>query len=358
MSTVAWAGWVTLVMAVALTTTNPISLAILLVATVLVTIAAPKTERAGLGIRYMALLGIGLFALSVGVAIINTGSGDHTLFTLPRVAAPDQLGGLRLGGEVTAEALVGGAIRGAVIFAILLGFAVFSGAVSPHAALRLAPAVLFHAGLAVTIGLALLPATLTDIKRLREMQALRGRRAGVRELPALVVPAVMGGLDRAMRFAEAMEARGYAAPPAIPAGTRLAGLAAAPLLVAAAWVWFYYPEARWAGAAAGAAGAIALVFWGWDVARRRRTTRLTVEHEPRALFVAGRVSLALAAGVVIAALGGWAPAAYNPFAGLPVPEFSAAGAAPALAAAWPLPFLAFDEPRPQAEASISIPSFS
>ncbi len=356
MSTVAWAGWVALVMAVALTTTNPSSLAILLSATVLVAIAAPKTERAGLGIRYLALLGIGLFALSIGVAVINTGSGDHTLFTLPRLDAPEQIGGLSVGGAVTAEALVGGAIRGAVIFAVLLGFAVFSGAVSPHAALRLAPAVLFHSGLAVTIGLALLPATLTDIQRLREMQALRGRRGGVRELHALVVPAVMGGLDRAMRFAEAMEARGYAAPPAIPAGTRLAGLAAAPLLVAATWVWFYYPEARWAGAAAAAAGAIAIVFWGWDIARRHKTTRLTVEHEPPALFVAGRVSLALAAGVVVAALAGWAPAGYNPFAGLAVPEFSAAGAAPAFAAAWPLPFLAFSETRPRAEASSSVPS--
>lgn len=346
MSTVAWTGWVTLVMAVALTTTNPLYLAIVLLTVIIVAAISPKTEGSGLGIRFMLVLGLALFVLSIGVAVINTGSGEHVLLTLPRLDAPDKLGGLSLGGDITAEAVVGGAIRGTVILSILLGFAVFSATVSPHAVLRLAPAVLFHAGLVITIGLALLPSTLADLQRIREMQALRGRSAGVRELPAIVVPVVMGGLDRAMRFAEAMEARGYATPPPVPAATRLLGMASAPLLIAAAWIWFYYPEVRWIGVLAAVAGVAAVLLWGWDVARRRRTTRLNVEREPLLLFVAGRASFLLAAGVVLADLGGWLPTVYNPFAGLPAPEFGAVGALLAVAPAWPLMFLVSREGRP------------
>lgn len=354
MSTVAWAAWVALVMATALTTTNPYVLAILLASVVLVAVAAPRTERAGLGLRVMLALGLGLFVFSIGAAMLNTGFGERVLFTLPRASAPDWLGGLLLGGEVTAETLVAGAVRGAVVLAVLLGFAVFSGAVSAHAILRLAPAALFHAGLVVTIGLALLPATIADIRHIREMQALRGRPTGVRGLPALVAPAVMGGLDRAMRFAEAMEARGYAAPPAVPARTRLAGAVAAPLLVAAAWVWFYQPDVRWIGAAAALAGAGALLFWGWDCARRQRVTRLTVEREPLLPRLAARLSLAGAVALVIADLGGWLPGGYNPFAGFPAPPFSALAIAPAVAALWPLPFL-IAAPRPRVRSEPAVP---
>lgn len=357
MSTVAWAAWVALVTATALTATNPYVLGILLAAVALVAVAAPRTERAGLGLRVMLALGLGLFAFSIGAAMLNTGFGERTLFTLPRAGAPDWLGGLALGGDVTAEALTAGALRGAVVLAVLLGFAVFSGAVSAHAVLRLAPAALFHAGLVVAIGLALLPATVADLRRIREMRALRGHPTGVRGLPALVVPAVMGGLDRAMRFAEAMEARGYAAPSPLPARTRLAGLAAAPLFAAAAWIWFYFPEVRWIGGAAALAGAGALVLWGWDSARCRRVTRLAVEREPLPLRIAALLSLTGAFAVVAADLGGWAPGGYNPFAGFPAPEFSALAATPAIAVLWPLPFLAA-APRPRArrEAAVSIPA--
>ena len=345
MSTVAWTGWVTLVMAVALTTTNPLYLAIVLLTVVLVALVSPKNEGSGLGIRYMLVLGVALCALSIGVAVINTGSGEHVLFSLPQFDAPDKLGGLSLGGDVTGEAVVGGAIRGTVILSVLLGFAVFSAAVSPHAVLRLAPAVLFHAGLVITIGLALLPSTLADLRRIREMQALRGRSTGIRSLAAIAVPVVMAGLDRAMRFAEAMEARGYASPPRIPAAKRLLGMASAPLLIASAWIWFYYADLRWISVIVSLLGVAALVGWGWDVARRQHTTRLNVEPEAPALFLLGRVSFVLAAGLVLADLAGWLPTSYNPFAGLPAPEFGVVGALLAIAPAWPLAFLTSTEAR-------------
>src|SRR5690606_21197233 len=120
----------------------------------------------------------------------------------PGPSFPDWFGGLRLGGPFTAEALVAASIRAAAILAVFLSFAIFNGAVSPVRLLRLAPASLFHASLVITVGLTLLPSIVQDTRRIREMQMLRGSRMGLRQLPGLVVPAVLGGLDRSLRLAE------------------------------------------------------------------------------------------------------------------------------------------------------------
>ncbi|HET7738868.1 MAG TPA: energy-coupling factor transporter transmembrane component T, partial [Tepidiformaceae bacterium] len=221
MSTIAWVSWVALVMVHSLTTSNPFTLAVVLLSVILVGVLAPKTETGVAGFRTLLLFGLTLLVMSIFIAVINGSSGTHVLFTLPGPEFPSWMGGLALGGPVTAEGMIWAAIRGLTILTILLAFATFNGAISPHKVLRTTPAALFHAGLVVTIGLTLLPSSIEDARRVREMQALRGRKTGLRTLPALTVPTVIGGLERSMRLAEAMEARGYASRPPAPPWARL-----------------------------------------------------------------------------------------------------------------------------------------
>ena len=222
MHAAAWGAWVGMVMVLALVTTNPLYLAIILLGVVLVAVLAPRTGTGITSFRALALFGVSMFAISLVIATINGNYGDHILFTVPGPEVPSWLGGLRLGGPVSAEGLAAAAIRGMAILAILLAFGVFNGAVSPQRVLRSTPAALFQASLVVTVGLTLLPASIEDLRRVREMRALRGASGGLRDLPSLVVPAVIGGLERSMRLAEAMEARGYGAAPPLPARARLA----------------------------------------------------------------------------------------------------------------------------------------
>lgn len=340
MSTHAWLAWVLMVMAVALSTSNPLYLALVLLCVLLVGVLAPKTGTAVAGLRAVLFLGAGLFVLSLGIAAVNGGFGDHVLFSIPGPQVPGWLGGLQLGGPVTGEGLVAASVRGLAILAVLVAFAVFNGAVSPHRVLRLAPAALFHAGLVVTVGLTLLPSTIDDLRRIREMRALRGGRTGLRDLPPLVVPAIIGGLERSMRLAEAMEARGYAASAPPGRGARLAGLAAVPLLLAAAWGWFYYEWARVPAVGATFLGIGSLLLWARAAAHRRRTTRLA--NEPVPLLDRAAIGLSVVAALV--AVGGratgWPDLGYNPFAGLQWPPFAFDGALLALATAWPAPLLA------------------
>ncbi|MGI8925559.1 MAG: energy-coupling factor transporter transmembrane component T [Tepidiformaceae bacterium] len=346
MHTLAWVAWVLFVMAFALTTTNPFYLGVLLLCVLLVAAVAPRTATAVAGFRTLLLFGLSLFAVSMLVAVINGNYGNHILFTIPGPDLAAWLGGLRLGGPVSGEGLVAAAIRGEAILAILLAFAVFNGAVSPHRVLRTAPGALFHAGLVLTIGLTLLPSSIEDIRRIREVQALRGAPAGLRNLPALVVPAVIGGLERSMRLAEAMEARGYAsAAPAAPLA-RLAGAASVPFFLAAAWGWYYRESDRAPVTFLALLGVAGLATWAWDASRRSRVTRY--RPEPLALIDRGAIAASLALTFVAVALraGGWGDGGYNPFAGLPWPQFSAAGSALALATAWPAARLVFVRASP------------
>ncbi|MEO8541456.1 MAG: energy-coupling factor transporter transmembrane component T [bacterium] len=346
MTPAAWMAWVMLVMVVALATTNPLYLAILLLAVLLVAALAPRTGIGVTSFRALVVFGIAMFGISVAVATINGNYGDHILFTVPGPAIPEWLGGLRLGGPVSAEGLAAAAIRGFAILCVLFAFGVFNGAVSPHRVLRSTPAALFHASLVVTVGLTLLPSSIEDLRRIREMRALRGARGGLRDLPALVVPAVIGGLERSMRLAEAMEARGYAAAPPPPLRARLAAAGSAPLLIAAAWLWFY-SDLKGAGGLCAALGFAAIAWWFWVSSRRQRTTKLSSESLPPLQ----KAAIAASAGIALLVLGlrlnGAANLAYNPFAGLPPVKISPVGLLVALSCAWPATFLLF-EPAPVA----------
>ena len=344
--------WVMLVMVLALAITNPLYLAILLLCVVLVATLAPREGAGVASFRALAIFGVLMLGVSVGVATINGNYGDHILFTVPGPQVPDWLGGLRLGGPVSGEGLVAAAIRGLAILCIFLAVGGFNGAVSPHRVLRSTPGALFHASLVLTVGLTLLPSSVEDVRRLREMRALRGARHGLRDLPALVVPAVINGLERSMQLAEAMEARGYAASARPPAAARLAASASAPCFVFAAWVWFYWVEWRWFGAVLAAGGLGLLGYWFWASGRAQQTTSFNDEPVPpaqRALIAASAVT---AVAVLVARSAGAGDLTYNPFAGLPSPGFSPLAAGLLLFAAWP----ALLTPWASSSAATSVPT--
>ena len=338
-----WAAWLALVMAVALAASNPFYLVIVLLTVLLVAVFAPRTGMPMLGFGSVLVFGLGVFALSFFVAIINGSYGEHILFTLPGPDLPDWLGGLTIGGPVSAEGLVAAGIKGLGILCVLLAFAAFNTSITPQRMLRTAPAALFHAGLVVTIGMALLPASIADVQRIRETRALRGAPSGLRAAPALVVPALLGGLERAMQTAEAMEARGYAAADPLPARAQLLFVAAPALLVLSAWLWFFYPGWKVAGAGAAILGVACLVVAAVLANRARHTTRLFREPYPwfeRAVAVVSALS-----GLAIVITG--APGLdYNPFAGLEMPPFDPRGAFIAICCAWPAAFFLARVPEP------------
>ena len=156
--------------------------------------------------------------------------GGAVLFSLP-----DWLP--LLGGRVTLEALLYGALNGAALAGIFAAFTALNRALPVRSLLRLVPRAYYPLAVVMTIAVTFVPATIQYMQQIREAQAVRGKQMrGVRSWLPLVVPLLEGGIERSMQLAEAMMARGFAsgeeATDARPQVLMLAGLVA----VLAGWL--------------------------------------------------------------------------------------------------------------------------
>ena len=111
----AWSAWVFLVMVVALATTNPLYLGIVLLSVLLAAVLSPRTGTGATSFRALLVFGAAMMVVSVVIATVNGSYGDHTLLVIPGPDLPNWLGGLRLGGPVTAEGLIWATVRGLVL---------------------------------------------------------------------------------------------------------------------------------------------------------------------------------------------------------------------------------------------------
>jgi energy-coupling factor transport system permease protein len=79
--------------------------------------------------------------------------------------------------------------------------------------IRLTPRAFNSLGVVLLVALTYVPETTRHLARIREAQAIRGHRlAGIRDWQPILIPLLIGGLERAMTLAEVMVARGYGSP--------------------------------------------------------------------------------------------------------------------------------------------------
>jgi energy-coupling factor transport system permease protein len=198
----AWSIWLVILLAVALLNRNPFYQG-LIAFWILITWPAGKSST-GFGLRGVAVFTAIALTFSTLFNALTVHTGETVLFSIP--------GELPLvSGNITLEAASYGASSGLTISLIILIVARFSMAVDYASLLRRVPAIFFELGLIVSIGFTLVPAMVRAWHDIRQSQALRGHQvSGVRDLPPLLVPLFVSGLERALSLAEAMEARGYA----------------------------------------------------------------------------------------------------------------------------------------------------
>ena len=116
-----------------------------------------------------------------------------------------------ISGPVTLEALVYGAINGLVLSTMLVTFSVLNSALPVRALIHLIPQAFYPVAIVTSIALTFLPATSRQLEQIREAQAIRGHQLkGLRDWLPMVMPLLVGGLERAMQLSETMTARGFA----------------------------------------------------------------------------------------------------------------------------------------------------
>jgi energy-coupling factor transport system permease protein len=198
-----WLAWLLAAAVPALTLRNPLYLALVLGAAWIVYLALGRTTPIGSSWGSFVKLGLFLFALAVPFNALANHSGQIVLFRLPE-SWPI------IGGPITLEAIIAGAVSGLALLTILVVFAAFNAVVDHYQLLRATPAFLFQAGVVASIAVTFVPQMVLSAKEIRQAQRIRGHRfRGVRNLLPLVIPLLANSLERAIQLAETMEARGF-----------------------------------------------------------------------------------------------------------------------------------------------------
>ena len=200
----AWMIWLVGALVALSMTRNPWYLAILL--------ACIGAVMAGLRRRSESVAPIPVSPLRFGLLVIALSAlfnaatahvGRHVLIRLPDVLP-------LVGGPITLEAVVFGALNGVVLTGIFAAFTVLNLALPVRSLVRFIPRAFFPVAVVVSIALTFVPTTLRHFQQIREAQAIRGHRVrGLRDWLPLFLPLLIGGLERALQLAEAMTARGF-----------------------------------------------------------------------------------------------------------------------------------------------------
>ncbi len=208
----AWWIWAACLAICAMRTNNPLLLALIGAVACFVVSACRTNAPWSRSITFFLRLSLVVIVIRVGLEILfgQRGVPGHVLFTLPRLPLPSWAVAVSIGGAVTAESILTALAEGMQIAAILLCFGAANSLASPYRLLRCLPAVLYEAGVAVTVALAFTPELVQSISDIRRARRQRGIPAnGLRGLRGVAVPVLESALDRSLQLATSMDARGY-----------------------------------------------------------------------------------------------------------------------------------------------------
>ncbi len=260
----AWVVWVIAAAVIIMTTRNPLYSVMLLL---IIRIVHKVCALPGTGTE------IPLLRIGVAILIFTTLFNGLTLHIGNTVLFAFPLSWPWVGGPITLEAAVFGMNTGFVLLNLLMIFSAFNEVVSINDLVRLMPRALQDLGVVLLIGITYIPETTRQLKRIREAQAIRGHHLrGIRDWRPIVIPLLIGSLERAMGLAEAMVSRGYGAtvnthqPLAIQFGLAFGLLAAL-----SGWVLTFWSS--WLGWALLATGVVLILWLTFKLSRRSPYTR-------------------------------------------------------------------------------------
>lgn len=207
---VAWWVWALCLAAAVSRTTNPLLLALVIVAALVVAGAREDPDAVG-GLGGFLWIAVVVIVIRVGAtALFGSPTGSTVLVDLPRWSLPAPLDRIALGGPLTAESLVQAGAFGLQLAAMLTVVGVVNALASARRLLRYTPATLYDVGTAVVVAISFAPLLVADAARARRAARLRGQqRVTLRLLGRLVVATLEGALERSLQLAASMDARGY-----------------------------------------------------------------------------------------------------------------------------------------------------
>lgn len=337
LNTWTWVAWLVCTLVLIWSTRNPIYLLTILLSLVLVWSVAESKNRkqytdgmSALPFSPLRLSILIIFFSTIFNALISH-FGANVVMHLPEWLP-------YLGGPVTLEALVYGAINGLVLSGILISFMVVNLSLPVRSLIRLIPQAFYPLAVVTTIAITFLPNTSRQLGQIKEAQAVRGHQVrGVKDWLPLIMPLLIGGLERAMDLAETMTARGFASGKSVMKTTPgrmgiIAGLAA--LLFGWLLQWVDIDPA--AGMVLVGLGAGLILFSVWLQGMRFKRSIFRRESWTYMDLLVIAVSI-VSVSLFLLPLNGLdrSSLAYNPYPELTTPDFSPIFALACISVAFP-----------------------
>ena len=221
----AWITWLAAALVALSTTRNPLYIALILLCLAVVILTLSRRFETAPPPVSPFKFGIIVVVLSALFNTVISHFGQTVLFYLPEKIPV-------IGGPITAEALVYGAINGLVLTGIFWAFTALNQALPTRQLIRLIPRAFYPLAVVTSIAITFIPTTIRQHRQIREAQAVRGNRMrGLGDWIPLIIPLLVGGLERAMQLAEAMTARGFASTSSQVNDTRQRVIMAAGLVI-------------------------------------------------------------------------------------------------------------------------------
>jgi len=226
----AWWVWALALAVAASRTTNPWLLTTILVVVGYVVVSRRSDAPWALSFRMYVYLGLLIIAMRIVFRIIFGGTDGRTIvFSLPEVPLPDWAAGIQLLGDVSLESVLGGFYDGLRLATMIVCLGAANALANPKRLLKAMPPALYEVATAVVVALSVFPQLAESVARVRRARRLRGsaaRRSNV--FRTIAIPVLADALERSIRLAASMDARGYGrvkAGKTLPAGVLLiAGL--------------------------------------------------------------------------------------------------------------------------------------
>lgn len=207
----AWWAWALSAGAALSLTTNPLVIASIVVAVVLVVIRRRPDTPWARSLKIYLFMALFIVAMRLFFQVTMGGVRTGTvLFTLPTLELPAWAAGIRIGGPVTVDGLAFALFDAIRLAAMLLCVGAANSLANPRTALKSVPAGLRDISTAIVIALSLIPQLIASVHRVRRGQRLRGgRRRGASALPGTLIPVIEDSVESSLQLATSMEARGY-----------------------------------------------------------------------------------------------------------------------------------------------------
>jgi energy-coupling factor transporter transmembrane protein EcfT len=201
--TTAWVLWLLSGMVFILSTRNPLYLLITILMFYWLGLKFEKERKGGQWIKLNLRFMLTIVGLSGLINMLFAHTGKTVLFDLPN-------GWPLIGGAVTLESIVYGAINGLVIGALYLLFNIFNKALSVKQITRLIPRAFHPIATMVTISLTFFPSIQQRIREIREAQLIRGNpMKKVADWLPILIPLMVSSLEDAFLLSESMTSRGF-----------------------------------------------------------------------------------------------------------------------------------------------------